>query len=417
MNEKKGRLDVLNRLSVITSNKGISILNPPASPGSHCPMHTALAIVRGVKGVSTLVVGMPECGYYSRYVVRNKAGEKELHYTYVLDEKEVVFGCREGVMEALYEMNREGAEAILVVMTCIPELIGEDIKAIVYEIQDSIEARILPVSIPHYKHNGYETGYTYTIQAFINLMEERIANPFQVNILGNAQGAEIDMLRTVLGEKFSINEMGQPLNLKHFKAASAGKINLVFSRYAASLAEEMEKKYKIPWIAFYNSYTIEDINACYKQLEDILEVNVTERFEPVKKVISDTEAILFDTLKGLKYIITDVGTDTLALADYMNNLGFETELLHLEEYERRDKVFQERLLEKKCNPYICYISNIQDLDRFISEIEIAFSLGGVGKGLQEKGIKSVPIRMLSGLTGYDRTLKLLELLKGALITS
>jgi len=417
MNEKKGRLDVLNRLSVITSNKGISILNPPASPGSHCPMHTALAIVRGVKGISTLVVGIPECGYYSRYVVRNKAEEKELHHTYVLDENEVVFGCREGVMEALHEMNREGAEAILVIMTCIPELIGEDIKSIVHEMQDMIDSKILPVSIPHYKHNGYETGYTYTMQSFINLMEERTTNPSQVNILGNVKGADVDTIRTVLEGKFSINEMGQPLNLESFRAAPAGKVNLVFSRFAVSLAEEMEQKYKIPWISFYDSYTTEDINACYKQLEDILEVNINNRFEPVRKAISEKEEYLFHTIAGIKYISTDAGIDTLAIADYLKNLGFEPELLHLEEYERRDKVIQERILESNYNPYVCYVSNIQDLDRYIGELEARFSLGGVGNGLQEKGIKGIPIRMLGGLTGYDRTLKLLELLTGALITN
>lgn len=415
MNGKKDRLDHINRLSAITSNKGVSILKAAVSPGGHCPMHTALATVRNVKGISTLVVGMPECGYYSRYVVRNKVEEKELHYTYVLEENEVVFGCREGLIKALYEMDREGAEAILVIMTCIPELIGEDIQAVVYEIQDSLTAKLLPLSLPHYKHNGYESGYTFTIGSFINLMEETKTNPSQVNILGNAVGSDMDVIRTALKEKYYINELSHPITLANLKLASAGKVNLVFSRSAAPLAVEMEEKFKIPFIPFYNRYAPEDIDKCYKQLADIVELELTKKVAPVKTAIADLERLLGKKLAGLKYMLTDIGIDTLSLADYLSNFGLVPELIHLEEYERGDKVFQERLRKQKCNPYVCYISQIQDLDSYTNELEAVFSLGALGKGFQEKGVKAIHMKTVNGLTGYDRTLTLLELLKEAFI--
>lgn len=163
----------LKHLSSVKTNAGVKFLTPAAFPGNHCPMHTALALSSRVKGMSTLVVGTPECGTYSRNIVSGiKSEEGELHWTYILDSNEVVFGCRRGLIRTIKEMDKSGAKAIMIILTCVPEIIGEDIEGIVHEMQPEVSAQLTFVLMAHFKCNSYPSGYWKTLVAFGNLMKK-----------------------------------------------------------------------------------------------------------------------------------------------------------------------------------------------------------------------------------------------------
>ena len=80
--------------SRLKGNAGVQITENPVCTGVHCPMHTALSVLRGAGGISSLVVGMPECCCYSRFVVDHTRGA-ERHYTYILEDSEVVLHMRQ----------------------------------------------------------------------------------------------------------------------------------------------------------------------------------------------------------------------------------------------------------------------------------------------------------------------------------
>ena len=71
-------------------------------------MRMASVIIENIEGLSSLLVGMPECTTHSRLFSPYPEGEKgELHWLYALDSREVVFGCRDGVMEALKKWRKQ----------------------------------------------------------------------------------------------------------------------------------------------------------------------------------------------------------------------------------------------------------------------------------------------------------------------
>ncbi|MDF2845992.1 MAG: hypothetical protein K0R00_4418 [Herbinix sp.] len=214
-----------NRLSLISSNNGIRLSRYSASPGCHCPMHTALATIGRIKGVSSLVVGMPECGFYSRYVMDSPKGEQgELHYTYILDSNEVVFGCRDGLKDALVQMVEEGAKAIVVVMTCIPALIGEDIKEVTQEISSECEAKAVCIDMAHFKRNGYELGS-----------------------LSGEEGKELK--RILLEHNYECRIFDLGYHIDELTLIKKAKLTIVTSIYYLPLAKELYKKYQISTIS------------------------------------------------------------------------------------------------------------------------------------------------------------------------
>lgn len=81
-------LNHLKRMSAVKSNSGIKFLTPAVSPGTHCPMRIASVNVENIEGLSSLLVGMPECATHSRLFNPNPQGRHgELHWLYVLDAR------------------------------------------------------------------------------------------------------------------------------------------------------------------------------------------------------------------------------------------------------------------------------------------------------------------------------------------
>lgn len=235
------KLKYLKKISSIKSNAGIKFLTPAAFPGSHCPLHTALALSADIRGMSTLVVGTSECSTYSRDVVKkSKYSGEALHWMYVVDSSEVVFGCRRGVIEAIKEMDKEGAEAIMVILTCVPEVIGEDIEGIIYEAQPQVKARLSSVLMGHFRCNSHPSGYWKTLLAFGGMMEKRDVNHNVINILGRSIDEDHipmpELLVSLKKKGFHLRMLAPRSDIKDFMEATDGKLNIIISPYMNPLA-------------------------------------------------------------------------------------------------------------------------------------------------------------------------------------
>ncbi len=409
-------LNHLNKLANIKSNNDIPLLNSSVSPGSHCPMHTALAFLRRLKGISTLVVGMPECSYYSRFIIHDSYGSPgELHYTYVLDSNETVFGCRKGLMDALYEMDKEGAGVIFIVMTCIPELIGEDIEAVIYEMQDTLEAEILPVIVPHFKYNGYQSGAMNTINSLIRLMKPAKIKQKQVNLLGDAGGADFGLLLNELKKKdYNVKKLGAGMSVDEIKEAPESVLNIVLSPHGLNLARNMKESFEIPYVSMHNIYSAVDIDLGYEQVFCYLGITSGFKFNIYGEEIEQLETEIKNKFKGNKYIVTDTNTDPIPLAVYLAGLGLEPELLHIEEFYGEDIVYTAELIKKGYNPYVCYVTEPAELNQVMAVLESALSLGKCGSLAGDYGIMDSDVRQINAKIGYDRTRSLLQLVNSCL---
>jgi len=252
-------LQHLKRLSAVKTNAGVKFLTPAAFPGNHCPMHTALSLSSNIKGMSTLVVGTSECSTYSRNVIaKPKSKRSKLHWMYVLDASEVVFGCRKGLIEAIKEMDRAGAKAVMLILTCVPEVIGEDIEGIVHETQPQVNARLNFVQMGHFKCNSYPSGYWKTLASFGDLMEQAKTRPDVINVLGRSPEEDhipMPELLAVLGKRgFHLRMLAPKSDIEDFIAAPDARLSLVLSPYMNPLAEVMWQRYQVPFISLHEIY-------------------------------------------------------------------------------------------------------------------------------------------------------------------
>ncbi len=374
----KDEYKFLNRLSEINNNTGIKFLHRAACPGSHCPMHMALSTLRSMKGVSSLVVGMAECGYYSRFVAVSPYGKNgELHYVYELDSNEVVFGCRKGVKNALIQMSREGAKVILIILTCVPALIGEDMESIIDELESEIEAKVVFIDSAHFKRNGYQSGLSDTLEQLVTLTKipDRSGTGKQINILGFARGNEFDYFKEILIENgYIVEEYPHGISMEQLNNLAAGQVNIVMNTKMLKAAKMLVKKHKIPYICMADRYTVEDIAGGYQEIFDVLNIKDTKDLQKGKNILEEYITAA-EKLKSISFIGTCPEFDTLPVTLFLTTLGMIPELLHVEEYNENSNSYKAAIHTLGQDPYITYITDNRKVIEVFTEKGNFLSLG------------------------------------------
>ncbi len=402
----------LKSLSSVKTNAGVKFLTTAAFPGNHCPMHTALALSSKVKGMSTLVVGTPECGTYSRNVIsHSKSQEDALHWMYILDSNEVVFGCRKGLIEAIREMDKSGAKAIMIILTCVPEVIGEDIEAIVHELQPEVSALLTFVLMAHFKCNSYPSGYWKTLVAFEGLMKRGKTNADTINILGRSPREEhvpMPELLTALEKRgFYLRMLAPKSEVEDFIVSPDAALNIVLSPFMNPLAEMMWEKFQVPFISLHETYDVFEIDSLYEAVEKLLKIRFNHEFDESRKKAIALQNQVEDVFKGKSYILTHIGAMMpLPLVSYMTKFEMKPMLLHMDEFYPDDRKWAKAIKKQGYDPMICHMVNDNaDID-LLERIKAEFSLG---KLLKESAL--IPcvsyLEDLYGQMGYERTVVLL----------
>ncbi|WP_330638520.1 nitrogenase component 1 [Anaeropeptidivorans aminofermentans] len=376
-------------------------------------MHTALALSANIKGMSTLVVGTAECGTYSRNIIaKTHVKEDTFHWMYILDANEVVFGCRKGLIDAIKEMDRAGAGALMIILTCVPEVIGEDIEGIIHEIQPRINAKLSFVQMGHFKCNSHPSGYWKTLLAFGGLMEASKTNPHIINILGRSPHEDhipVPELLPLLEEKgFTLRMLAPKSDLQDFVKAPGGRLNIVLSPFMNPLAEFMKDKFNIPFISFHEYYAISEIDKIYEDISKELDIDLKKALNENREEALFLENKAKEIFNGLKYIATHRNSlMPIPLAIYISSLGMEPILLHIEEFYPDDKKWAKALKEKGYNPLICHMVNEVSDAPLLESLDVDFSFGEIPYGTGKIPALKYMYEFY-GQMGYERTSKLIS---------
>ncbi len=371
----------LKCLSEIKSGEGIPFLTPDVSPGTHCPMRMASVIVEDIAGLSSLLVGMPECTTHSRLFNPYPEGEKgELHWLYVLDSREVVFGCRDGVMEALKKMEKAGAQSILLIATCIPDLIGEDFEGVIQEIQSELSIRVAFVTLGQFKNVSYPAGSWKTMEALVALMQRQITVPNRVNILGRSPKEDhtpLPFLFPFLERNgIELRCLAPGASLDDFRVAPDAVLNIVVSPYTQPLAVKMQKEFGVPFITLHNCYSVEEIDKAYERITKQFNLSCRGVFDEERKEALVLEKQSENICHGLKYVLSLRVDLPLPLTQYfITRLAMKPLLLHMEEYYPEDQNFAKSIRKSGYDPLVCRIVNEDSALQILQELRPDLGIG------------------------------------------
>ncbi|MFV0414238.1 MAG: nitrogenase component 1 [Oscillospiraceae bacterium] len=405
-------LQQVKRLSAVKSGTGIRFLSPAVSPGCHCPMRMAAITAHNIRGLSSLLVGMPECTTHVRLFNPKPEGKHgELNWLYVLDSHEVVFGARNGLINALKKMDKAGAKAILLIVTCVPELVGEDFEGIIREIQPEIAASLACVMLGQFKNFSYPPGYWKTMEAMGAMMGSQKTDARRINVLGRSPKEEHIPMPPLLPQLqqrgLALRCLAPGASLEDFRLAPDAALNLVVSPYVQPLAARMEREFGIPYIALHSLYAVEQIDEAFQEISQRFGFVWNGEFDGERSQALALEGMAAKKLNGLSYV-SATGIDLpLVLAGYLAGFGMEPLLLHMEEFYPEDKRHAAALLALGQNPPICRMVNLTAELPLLEELSPAMCIGNLAR--ENKNIPCAEdMYDLYGQVGYSRTSALLQ---------
>lgn len=232
-----------------------------------CALHGAIKVLDAIKGVVPIVHANAGCSLNARFsdnaahasVGRNFRGVHETSST-VLTDKHVVFGGTARLREQIKNTVKVLSGDLYVVTTgCVPEVVGDDIPAMVKEARDQ-HFPVLGISTPGFKGNAY-TGYEIAVKGILEGVAELFGvcgerKPQRVNLLGIVPEQDAYWEGDLLELESILESVGLEANrlvglgqdVKNWKNASRARISLVVSPWGLSAARFLQERYGVPYL-------------------------------------------------------------------------------------------------------------------------------------------------------------------------
>lgn len=398
-------LDVLNKLDEINDDKDIKSLSHAIFPGTHCPLFGVALTASYIKNMPLVVVGTSECTYYTKNFAYHRQKGNDSVYSIALKEKDVVFGAQKKVEKAIKQIIEiENPDAIMIVTTCVPELIGEDYSSIEYSLSEEVDIPIFVVNTEHFKCNSHIPGMTRALKS-LGIAMSKSESQDGVNILGHRQ-AEVEkteLVKILKDNNIKINTViPSKCDIEDIKNASSAKLNIVTDMIALDLAKYMKQKFDIDYIYFDKHMNKEIIFKNYEKLGEILGINLNEKLTEERKMYDELFLTLSEILKDKKLIYGNTPMMAFETVDFLSDLGTIPLFVQVRELYEQDKVFKENLIKKGYNPYISRIANIAPLRHLYDTIGADLYIGHENPMLlKEKGLMQITLDSHAQKIGYE----------------
>lgn len=401
------------RLSNIKNDKDIKTLSKAQFPGPHCPLFGAIMTASYIEDLVLLVIGTEECTYYGKDFAMMRQQGNDNMYSAVLEQDDITFGCEEELKEILLKIDREDKpNAIMVITTCVVELVGEDVSSILYSMRNKLEAKLLVVKTEHYKCNSHIEGMERAYSQLALLMNDGKVKKDTVNILGfKYEGIENTELYKILKDNNINIGMTIPtkLTIEKIQEATNACLNIVVDSTAIGLAKEMKEKFDVEYIVFKNGLDFQHIVESYKKIGKILNINIKDIIEKKYKEAIQKVNDLKKKLMGKSFIYGNTPFDSFRFTEFLVELGMTPKVVQVREYSSIYDEIRERLLNKNINPYITRMANIAPLRRLYGELKPDYYFGHESPMVLGKhGIKQIVMDNASKRIGFEKTLYALD---------
>ncbi len=384
-------------------------------PGLHCPLFTAVMTAMQIEDMYVLVAGTEECTYYSKNLAsRTDKGRGRL-YSFVLDKNDIAFGCGSKLADAVRDIcNNENCRALLVISTCVTELIGEDFDAIIDGVQEELDTKILLVRTNHYKKDSPLEGIKETLISLVDLMDEQPANPCSVNILGHKFGRfdATELGRVLKSNDITINvKIPTKCDIQTVCKAPAAKLNIVTNFSALDLARKMKERFDIDYVYFEKYTSPGRIKNCYLQLQEKLGIDIgtfiddmydktAQEMKDIKGIVQD-RSFIFGMPPMFAYEITSFFCEL-----GMKPLWFQALGLREDEAEFKGEI------QKFANPKVFRALDIPFIEMLSEQEKPDYCFVGMGRPGKQKNSRNVELMkdVINGI-GFEVPVNIIKRLR------
>ncbi len=412
----KGSIEAAKKLSEIREDADIIQLSHAIFPGTHCPLFGALMVSSYVKDLAVLNIGTEECTFYGKDFARLRQKGKDLVFSLVTHKNDITFGMHEKIKNAvqwIVEMHQP--KAILLISTCVVELIGEDVGAVTETLESAWGIPILFVKTEHFKCNSHIPGISDTMAMLVKLMEKKEKQHHVINVLGHRFDGFAENELAKLLEKYGVSvNMSIPSDCSATQLREAGhaSLNIVTDFTALPLAKAMAEKLDQPYVLFEKQLMPERILQGYAAIGKYLDLDWMDEVEQMYNHAVQTMAFARKALEGQRFIYGNTPMKALECAHFFCELGMKALWVQMRELYADDTGFIADILATGNDPKVSRIANIIPMrdvyDLYQPDVYIGHESPMI---LIRKNIKQLTFDQEASALGFQLTLGVIEKIK------
>lgn len=269
------------------------------SPGRHCPLFGAAAVLRGVAGATLIYIGTQDCVYYAQkdaltrqLSIKNSEDFGFRTLAVQLSDADLIFGIRPQLQALLEkEAHREDTRAIFLVTSCSVEVISEDIQSVVTAVSQKTGKRIALVPTENFKTFSYIEGIEDTLKVLTDGMKpcQRQAKTFAV--LGARQkGAEkCEPAKFLTDRGYRLHSiLPYEIDARRVETLPGVAFTIVVDGSGVDVGLKMQAEYGIDCIRFDRKLNLESIVEGWKRLGEVTGEDVDAY---VRKQLAETQQL------------------------------------------------------------------------------------------------------------------------------
>ncbi|HEX2954656.1 MAG TPA: nitrogenase component 1, partial [Bacillota bacterium] len=260
--------------------------------GSICQLLPGMAILNSIPDSVILLHGAIGCGSHAHSQNANvRSGgnarwgrvKDALWLSTALNETDVVGGGEEKLEKAIREADRRYRPAtIIVVASCVPGIIGDDIDGVAARLQPEISAKVIPVHCEGFKTKIWATAYDAVYHGLgrklldepeqderiipdeLELAKEKYRLSRTVNLMNVSsmgRGDELELIRLLNALELEVNVF--PVFTKPEEMVKATQAALSISTCPTHddyFLKHLQEKYGIPYLLQHMPIGIENTN-------------------------------------------------------------------------------------------------------------------------------------------------------------
>lgn len=392
-------LQKMKHLSEAANMKQVKPLSYALFPGYHCPLMGAMLTIKEIDDSVMVVIGPDECAYYTQLATSGgsmKANGCRI-VSVVLDQHDVTFGCQEKMDEAFAELMEEYTpKVVYLVTTCVVEVIGDDIDAMVMGYEEQYGLPVIVVHAENFKTDDHLPGIEHTLDGSIEAMEKQETCDC-VNVLGlrlgDFQKTEVYRYLKKSGTALGLTLPGKA-SADSIRTAPNAKCNIVIHPVGLPLAREMKERFGIPYVVFERYSDPERIWNCYKELFALIDQEMPSELEHLYCEMADRTKAENKLLSGKTYISGNTALCNYELHQFAaEKLGVKPLLLQISDLDDDSMEFRQKLLAI-CDPYVTRSANLGAIGYLYPVLKPDFNIGA-GNQLALRENKIATVRMMN----------------------
>lgn len=172
-----------------------------------------------------------------------------------LDEKDIVFGGEEKLTKAVLDLNsRYNPNIIFIFASCASGIIGDDIDSVATNLQNEIDAIVVPIHCEGFKSKVPATGFDTVFNSIIKYVlkddkpekEKGLINVFATTSIGYEDQLEIEKLLDVLG--LHVNYIPFYSSVEKLRKIVKAEYSVAICQvFADEFMEYLKNEYDIPY--------------------------------------------------------------------------------------------------------------------------------------------------------------------------